>query len=139
MSPADRLALGKAGWTADESLAKSEARTERAEQKIFSQWLNLNQVYYIQPRPDRKSGIKVGHPDFSIFRAGKALFIEMKAPGGRLSEEQKRCIGELVDQGFSVELAYSAGEAIIKTREFFELKSSKIVPTGVPTDEGEIV
>jgi VRR-NUC domain len=119
MSPADRKALGKGGVTASEAIAKAEAKSERAAQKLFASWLSLRSIYFITARPDKRSTIRIGHCDFSIFHAGKVLFVEMKGPRGRLSEEQEQCIGELLDKGFRVALAYSAVEAIQVTREFF--------------------
>jgi VRR-NUC domain len=118
MDPADRKLLRKAGLTAEECIERAQARTERAAQKLFASWLSLRSIYFIQARADKRSTIRVGHPDFSVFRDGKVLFIEMKGDGGQLSQEQEQRIGELLDQGFRVALAYSAIEAIQVTREF---------------------
>lgn len=118
MSPGDRKELGKAGLLASECIEKAQARSERAEQKTFASWLGLRGLYYIQARTDKRSTIRVGHPDFSIFRAGRVLFVEMKGEGGRLSEEQEQCISELTSEGFQVVVAHSALEAILATRHF---------------------
>jgi VRR-NUC domain len=119
MSPADRKELGKAGRTAAECIERAEARTERAAQKLFGSWLSLRSVYFIQARSDKRSTIRVGHPDFSIFHAGKVMFIEMKSPSGQLSQEQNECRLGLSRQGFTVAVARGAAEAIAVTKEFF--------------------
>jgi VRR-NUC domain len=118
MSPDDRKLLGKAGRTAAECIERAEARTERAAQKLFASWLSLRSIYFIQARADKRSTIRAGHCDFSIFHAGKVLFIEMKGPGGRLSPDQETCIAELIEKGFSVVVAHSAVEAIASTKQF---------------------
>lgn len=60
MSEADRRTLGKAGMTAAEALAKQLLRTERQEQGLFRQWLDLNQVPYYSPRSDKRSTVAAG-------------------------------------------------------------------------------
>jgi hypothetical protein len=118
MEPADRKALGKAGVTAEEAIAKAEARSERQSQRTFSNWLSLRELYFITPRSDKRSTIKPGHPDFTILAGGRVLFIEMKTPAGRLRYEQEQCIAELIAKGFPVVIARNELEAIRATRQF---------------------
>jgi VRR-NUC domain len=80
--------------------------------------LSLRGLYFVTPRSDKRSTIKPGHPDFSIFHAGKVLFVEMKTQTGRLSDEQEQCIAELTAKRFPVVIARNALEAIQATREF---------------------
>jgi len=121
LSPADRRSLGRAGMTAAEAQARYAVRSERGEQRLFAAWLSSRGLPYVQPRPDRKSGIKPGWPDFSVHVGNRSIFIEMKVQGGKLSPEQVECIEALRREGFRCEVVYSAAEAITLTRKFFEL------------------
>lgn len=141
MSPEDRAMLGRAGMTAEEASAKSEARSERQSQRTFSSWLSLREIYFITPRSDKKSTIKPGHPDFTIFARGRVLFIEMKTSTGRLSDEQSQCVAELIAEGFTVVIARNALAAIVATRRFLgeENGTSKTIsPSEVGTEVGTI-
>ena len=119
MSPQDRKMLGVTS-NSDHRLA-DYLRNERQAQNMFARWLTINEIYYIQPRADIRSTVRIGHPDFSIFHKGKTLFIEMKAEGGTLSESQIECAETLRQRGFTVQVCYSALEAIEATREFFSI------------------
>ena len=119
MDPRDRAELGRAGLTATECAERAAVKSERAEQRLFSSWLSLRGIYFVRPRDDKKSTVRAGHPDYSLFHAGKVLFVEMKVPGGRLSEEQNECALKLTEAGFEVATTYGAAEAIAKTRQFF--------------------
>jgi hypothetical protein len=120
MSPVDKKALGRAGWTADESLAKSEARSERAEQRTFRSWLSLNDIAFISARPDKKSTIGIGLPDFCVlFPNQPAIFIEMKVTA-KLSDDQRRVIAWLEEKGFKVTIARSAAQAISYVKSFIQ-------------------
>jgi hypothetical protein len=121
LSEADRRSLGRAGMTSAEAQAKYATGVERAEQKIFSMWLTQRGLYFIQARADRKSTIRVGHPDFSIFRDGRTLFLEMKCPHAQPTKEQIQCINELRTAGFEAEIVRSAASAIETTKRYFGL------------------
>ena len=54
----------------------------------FIAYLQRWQIPYIYHRPDRRSGITKGHPDFTVLWQGKAFLIEFKVPGGKLSPDQ---------------------------------------------------
>lgn len=118
MSPEEQAKL-------EEASQKAVSRREREEQKIFNAWLN-NQVrerrlYAITPRSDKVSTIRVGHPDYTIFCPGaRMLLLEMKADGGRLSEEQQDCVGRIAELGFQVEIPWSASRAINLVQEFLK-------------------
>lgn len=54
-----------------------------------------------------------GYPDRLIIRPdGKHIWIELKRPGGRLSDNQKACIDRLVKQKCDVYIGYSAEEVL---------------------------
>lgn len=46
-------------------------------------------------------GVHAGFPDLVVFSAGRVLFLEVKAPRGRLSPAQRDTADQLRDQGFS--------------------------------------
>ena len=54
----------------------------------FIAYLQRWAIPYIYHRPDRRSGINRGHPDFTVLWQGKAFLIEFKVPGGKLSPDQ---------------------------------------------------
>ena len=54
----------------------------------FIAYLQRWQIPYIYHRPDRRSGITKGHPDFTVLWQGKAFLIEFKVPTGKLSLDQ---------------------------------------------------
>jgi hypothetical protein len=119
MSPADQQAHGHDPAAA----AKALGRREIKEQKIFNAWLNIKlrerKLYPINPRSDKATTIRKGHPDYTIFLpAGQMLLMEMKVAGGVLSPEQIECIELLSDLGFVVTIPDSASEAIAQVRKF---------------------
>ena len=107
--------------TSVEAQAKYAAGIERQDQKIFSAWLSQRGLYFIQARADRKSTIRIGHPDFSIFRDGRTLFLEMKCPHAQPSREQIQCLNALRSAGFEAEIVRSAASAIETTKRYFDL------------------
>ena len=123
MSPEDRKALGAGAITAAEATERALGRREREEQKIFNTWLNVKsterKLYSINPRSDKASTIRVGHPDYSIFLPNaRVLFMEMKVDGGELSKDQVQCIELLSELGYRVEIPWSAARAISLVKEF---------------------
>jgi hypothetical protein len=107
--------------TAAEAQARYALKTERAEQKIFAAWLSRHEIYFITAQANRRSTIRVGHPDFSIFHGSRTLFLEMKAPHAQPSREQIQCLNELRTAGFSAEIVRSAASAIETTKGYFGL------------------
>lgn len=125
MSPADQEYYKELGLIPDPAKqAKALVRNEIKEQRVFSRLLCQKRILFINPRPDVKSTIYRGHPDFTIFLPKRqTLFIEMKAPGGRFSPEQIGRIEALRAIGHLVEIAYSADEAFkITLREYEKAK-----------------
>jgi hypothetical protein len=119
MSPEDRRLIGQ--QSASEAQCALCASLERRQQKLFASWLQYRELYYIQARSDKRSTIRVGHPDFTIFHNHKVLFIEMKSENGVLSTDQQECGLRLMKQGFVWLVCHNAREAIDQTKEFFKL------------------
>ena len=62
-------------------------------------------------------GTKAGWPDLLIVHQGRALFIELKAPGGALSAVQKQAIAKLIYCGAEVLVCRSVPEVEAALRE----------------------
>jgi hypothetical protein len=96
---------------------------ELKQQKILNNWLNgrlaERKLWPINPRSDKASTIKSGHPDYTIFLPkSKLLLMEMKVKGGTLSAEQLNAIGILSDLDHEVIIPASAYEAINLVKKF---------------------
>lgn len=60
-------------------------------------------------------GVRAGWPDLQLAvpRAGKpGLFIELKSPDGRLTDEQKELLPLIEAQGYAVCVAWSFDESV---------------------------
>ena len=51
-------------------------------------WCKDNRAAYIHARPDKKSGINPGAPDFTILHHGKLFLVECKTRTGKRSIDQ---------------------------------------------------
>jgi hypothetical protein len=69
-------------------------------------------AYVLVSRTDQKPTIRRGHPDLTVMHLGRAVCIELKARGGRLSEHQRECIADLERAGVPVLVSYSFQESI---------------------------
>ena len=69
-------------------------------------------AYVIVSRTDQKPTIRRGHPDLTVMHLGRAVCIELKARGGRLSAHQRECIADLERAGVPVLVSYSFAESI---------------------------
>jgi hypothetical protein len=96
---------------------------ERQQQKIVNNWLNLRvaerKLWSVNPRSDKASTIRVGHPDYTVFLpGGQMLLMEMKVKGGTLSAVQLDAIGILSELGHEVHIPNSAYDAIDLVKKF---------------------
>ena len=87
-------------------------KSERLLHHTFEAWLRLNEIPYIHSRMDRKSTIREGWPDFTVFRHGVVCFIEFKIAGNGLSEHQEGVIKELQRATFLPLVTGSVSDAI---------------------------
>lgn len=60
------------------------------------------------------TGLPKGFSDLFGFRRcdGRAVFVEVKKPGGRISHEQKHFISSMRNLGAIADICYSAAEAV---------------------------
>jgi hypothetical protein len=121
MSAEDRKPLGKAGFTSAEVREICTKKAEKEMHEVFTQWLNLNNIYHVHSRMDKKSTIAKGTPDFTIVYGGKGFFIEFKTPQNTLSDEQKVHMKKIMASGTQYFLCYDAKEAIEVTRKIINV------------------
>lgn len=121
MTKEDRNPMGKAGLTATEITQIFSAKREKEMHDIFSQWLNLNGVPFIHARTDKKSTIAKGAPDFTLIYRGKALCIEFKMPGQKITPDQDLFIEHLKKSETPVFICNMAAEAIELTRKTLKI------------------
>ena len=105
--------------------------SEHAEQAGFLQWFRAKYpgtLIFAIPNGGKRDivtakklqleGVTPGVPD--LFVPQWDLWIEMKKPGGRLSEAQKDMIDYLTRIGHTVIVAYGARDASMKVLEFLK-------------------
>lgn len=105
MAPEERKPLGKAGALPEEADAKAAKIAEKKLQEQCESWLRRNTLFYLRMPMHRPTSIRLGWPDYTIFLpGGRALLIETKVEGGRVSEDQtilhdeyKRLTGQKVE------------------------------------------
>jgi hypothetical protein len=123
MSPADRKEFGKAGWSMAEVQERVDIRLERRLHADFSGFLHRHDFgLVIHTDPRKRSPIRPGWPDFSIFGTrGLTLFIEFKVGQNQCSAVQEEVIAELRAAGFTVLVLHTYKEAVEATLDFFNL------------------
>lgn len=69
-------------------------------------------------------GLKAGFPDLGLFvpRNNKhALFLEMKVGRNKCTDNQKKWIRALMEQGYEVKVCYSCEEAIQVIKRYLNI------------------
>lgn len=96
LTPAERAKMGKGAMTAEEAIAKADARTERELQEQIRTLLEAHRgIVVIWSRMDRKATTPPGTPDF-IFAVGPPDVIKNASwPGFRLGQEVFACAWEI--------------------------------------------
>lgn len=73
----------------------------------------------------KRMGVVAGFPDLFFPKPNatfKDMYIELKVPGGRVSEAQASFIRERIAEGSCAHIAYSAQEAILMIQEFYSIE-----------------
>jgi len=95
---------------------------ELHEQRTFNTWLNLRRLerklWPVNPRSDKASTIRAGHPDYSIWLLNRSLLLEMKGPDGVFSQQQLAAIRLLDELGHDVHIITSADAGIKLVQKF---------------------
>jgi hypothetical protein len=95
-----------------EVFEKEDRKNELAMHREFEQWLRLNEIPFVHSRTDKKATTAVGTPDFVILSFGKGIAIELKGPGGQLTEAQSRTLFHWTQRGVPCLVATSVKGAI---------------------------
>ncbi len=104
-------------------------------QMSVAKYLDLLDVLWFHPANERKTsiqqgvrlkkkGVKSGVPDVMILESNdtyKGLAIELKTAKGRLTDNQKKWLSDLQDNGFSCYVCRSFDDAKEKIDEFFKI------------------
>ena len=132
MDPKDRAQFPKKiRLTTSERRSANETKTERKMHDDFSGYLRLrNRIFqFVHADPSKRSTIEPGWPDYTVLckimlvprPRPVACLIELKAPGGRLSEVQVKKFAELEAAGMTVYVCTSLADAMAQLKEYFEL------------------
>jgi len=78
----------------------------------FANFLEGQGIPFVRARWDQKSGIALGHPDFTILSHGRNLLIEFKTKEKGLSADQKRRIAVLEASGNTVHVLRDLDKAV---------------------------
>jgi hypothetical protein len=112
MAKEDRVALGRAGRTAAESLALAEANTEAELQDQICAMLRRRETVFIRPAMFKRSSLPVGWPDFTFAYCGVPIAWECKSARGLPSEEQLRMHAQMTACGWRVTVIRELREAV---------------------------
>lgn len=127
IAPEDRKALGKAGLTPEEVLAKAQLRNERDLQRTIVSLLRLKGIEPLWHRTDKRSHATIGWPDITFSTVHRVdgwddfcpQAWEVKFEDGELSVEQQQMMIRLQSppNGWRVRVIRSVNEAIEQLRE----------------------
>lgn len=65
----------------------------------------------------RGEGMRAGFPDLIVIGRGNTAYLEVKAPGGRLSQRQIECHADMRLRGAFIRVVTSQDEAVAACRE----------------------
>lgn len=119
MAPEDRKALGIR--TPEENAEHTNLELEREVHNQFSSWLyrhGFEDFYHSDPT--RRSRIRVGLPDFGVYRDSRIIFIEFKVKPNGLSPDQEAVFERMGANGNVIIICYSYEEATKAVLEFFK-------------------
>jgi hypothetical protein len=112
----DSVQSAQAQAVATALASPAQERWQAGEEKKLNELvcidLRRRGAYVIVSRTDKQPTIRRGHPDLTVMHLGRAVCIELKARGGRLSEHQRECIADLERAGVPVLVSYSFQESI---------------------------
>lgn len=126
---------------ADKGKINKPKTTEAQEQKSLIEWAKWQEKKYPElkmlmhvPNEGKRSkrygaelkrmGLKAGFPDLGLFvpRNNKhALFLEMKVGRNKCTDNQKKWIRALMEQGYEVKVCYSCEEAIQVIKKYLNI------------------
>jgi len=87
---------------------------------------NQRQTSPAQGAKLKRMGVVAGVADLFLPRSNginHGLFIELKSPGGKVSEEQRKFISRMILEGYAAHVCYSSEEAIQLIKTHFGISS----------------
>jgi hypothetical protein len=111
MSASDRRKYAKGQFTAMEVYERVAAKEEKQEHKRFIGWLDRHDLDYTHSRMDKPATIKVGTPDFHVWKGERHCFVEFKSEFGKLRQAQKDFLARQCERGTPVLVTQSYIEA----------------------------
>jgi hypothetical protein len=91
---------------------RHELNLERDDQRLFYADCRRRGLVPVWHATNSRSKATPGTPDFIVPVAGTTLWIEMKLPGKKLSNDQQAFQASLAAQGIQLHVVYSLGQAI---------------------------
>lgn len=95
---------------------KRKPQSEKSIENQIKKWLDSNGYWWMKVHGDMFQ--KAGVPDIIACINGKFVGIEVKRPGGRVSELQKHQIEQIQQSGGVAFVAYSLDEVRVKLDHF---------------------
>jgi hypothetical protein len=122
MDPEDRKRLGRMGMTRDEAQQRFKSGQENKLHALIQNYLSMKGIYFRHDRMDKRTTCRKGTPDFACCYNGYAIFLECKADGETLTEEQVREANRIRANGGKFCVVYSLSDAIrvLNTLEEFQ-------------------
>lgn len=111
MRPEDRKAMGKAGMTTEEALAKADLQAERDIQAGLAGLLAIREVTPLVMPFGKKSGCTPGWPDLTFAYLGIPCAWEVKTVKGTCQPEQIKMRVKLERDGWRYEVVRSIEQA----------------------------
>lgn len=126
---------------ADKNKTSKQRVTEAEEQKALIQWAKFQEKKYpelkllyhcpnggtrnkLEAANLKRQGVKAGVPDLflPVSRNNKhGLFLEMKVGRNKCTDNQKKWIRKLLEQGYEVKVCYSCEEAIQIIKKYLNI------------------
>ena len=112
IDPCDRQKLGLNEPVPQERQSEKRPRLERDEQRVFANWLLLNNLPHCWHATHRRSTATKGVSDFWVGKNGKSIWLEFKSFPVRISVEQVAFQELLSKESILWAVVLSADEAI---------------------------
>jgi type I site-specific restriction-modification system R (restriction) subunit len=100
------------GMTRDEAQARFKRGEEGKLHALINNYLLMKGIYFRHDRMDKRTTCRKGTPDFACCYNGYAIFLECKADGETLSEEQAKEANRIQANGGKYAVCYSLSDAI---------------------------
>lgn len=97
---------------------KEEMKNEKQFQEQVAALLRNRGIVFQRSRMDCKTTGTVGMPDFLFAVNGKPCALECKMPAGIVSEDQRRCIEGMRENGWDVRVVRSIDEVLEALKEW---------------------